>query len=121
MTNDFSDAELETLLDNRRRRYVLYCLFRYVTPMSLPTVADRVTELEYGAPAETLLDERLRVYMSLYHEHIPLLAEAGFVDYHQEDDSVDLAENALAIKSRVAYEASHEFGEQWPQILTECE
>ena len=121
MTNDISDADLETLLDDRRRRYALYCLFRFATPMSLPTVADRVTELEYGAPAETLLDERLRVYMSLYHEHVPLLAEADIVDYHQEDDSLDLAENAASIKPQVARKASREFGEQWPQILAERE
>ena len=89
--------------------------------MTLPTVADCVTELEYGAPAETLLEGRLCVYVSLYHEHVPRLAEAGIVDYHQEENSVDLTENASVIKSQVISKADREFGEQWPQILTNRE
>lgn len=121
MTKDLAEADLKTLLDECRRRYALYCLLGYAAPMTLPTVADCVTELEYGAPAETLLEERLCVYMSLYHEHVPRLAEAGIVDYHQEGDSVDLTENASVIKSEVMSKANREFGEQWPQILTNRE
>lgn len=100
---------------------MLYCLFQFDTPMMLPTIADRVTELEYGAPAETLLDERLCVYMSLYHDHIPLLAEASVVEYSQENDTVDLAENASAIRPQVTSKATQEFGDQWPQLLTDQE
>ena len=119
MTNDLSQAELETFFADYRRRYALYCLFRFATPMTLPTLADRVTELEYGAPAESLLDERLCVYMSLYHDHIPLLAEAGVVEYLQKDDTVNLAENASAIRLQVTSKATQEFGDQWPQLLTD--
>ena len=119
MTDDLTEAEFETLVADYRRRYALYCLFRFTTPMTLPTLADRVTELEYGAPAESLLDERLCVYMSLYHDHIPPLAEAGIVEYSQEGDTVDLAENASAVRAQVKRKATQEFGDQWPQLLTD--
>ena len=119
VTNDRAEKDTETLFADRRRRYALYCLFRFATPMTLPTLADRVTELEYDAPAESLLDERLRVYMSLYHDHIPLLAEADVVKYSQEDDTVDLAENASAIRPKVIRRATRELGKQWPQSLTD--
>ena len=121
MADNLAEAEFETLVADCRRRYALYCLFQFATPMTLPTIADRVTELEYGVPAETLLDERLCVYMSLYYDHIPLLAEAGVVEYSQGDDTVDLAENASAIRSQVIREATQEFGDQWPQLLTDQE
>lgn len=119
MTVDRPNPESEVLFADSRRRYMLYCLFRFTTPMTLPTVADYVTELEYGGPAESLLDERLRVYMSLYHDHIPLLAETGIVNYSQEDDTIDLTENASALKPRVTRKASQEFGDQWPELLTD--
>ncbi len=119
VTNDLSQAELETLFADYRRRYALYCLFRFATPMTLPTLADRVTELEYSTPAESLLDECLCVYMSLYHDHIPPLAEADVVEYSQEDDTIDLAETASAIKPQVMSKATQELGDQWPQLLTD--
>lgn len=57
--------------------------------MSLPNLADAVTEREHGAVADHL-DERLRIYMSLYHDHVPALAEEGFVSYSQSADEVVL-------------------------------
>ena len=87
--------------------------------MTLPTVADRVTELTYGAPAETLLDERLQVYLSLYHDQIPCLIDTGIVEYHQEDDLVDLSENAPVIKPYVSNRLTQEFDGQWPHTPSE--
>lgn len=87
---------------------MLYCLFQFNCPVTLPTVADHVTELEYGAPAESLLDDRLRVYVSLYHDYIPPLSEAGVINYSQEDDTIDLAENASAFKPQVTRKTSQE-------------
>ncbi|GGN87432.1 MULTISPECIES: DUF7344 domain-containing protein [Haloarcula] len=83
-----SREEMYSLLASRWRRYTLYCLFVYTTPVSLATVADTVAEFEHGVPAETIPDERLTVYMRLYHTHVPKLASAGVVDYDQSEDTL---------------------------------
>lgn len=89
------------LLTAPRRRYLLYCLCRSGDDarVSLPVLADRVTEWETGAPAEERLDERLRIYMSLYHDHVPPLTDAGLVAYDQEADAVGLATDAEALRA----------------------
>lgn len=89
------------LLAAPRRRYLLYYLCRHGEDarVSLPVIADRVTEWETGAPAEERLDERLRVYMSLYHDHVPPLADGGLVGYDQEADAVELATDADALRA----------------------
>ncbi|WP_135306265.1 DUF7344 domain-containing protein [Haloarcula amylovorans] len=82
-------GELETILADRRRRYLLYCLHLHSTPQSLPSIADQITVWETGDPATERLDERLEIYMSLYHDHLPELVETGVITYHQADDAVD--------------------------------
>jgi hypothetical protein len=93
-----SVEEINDLLAARRRRYVLYCLYLYANPVQLADVADRVTEWEHGAPGEELLDERLRTYNDLYHTHVPRLADADVVAYHQSEDAVELARNAALLR-----------------------
>ncbi|WP_424003776.1 DUF7344 domain-containing protein [Haloarcula salina] len=83
-----------SLLSSRLRRYLLYTLSTYSTPVPLPEIADAVTTLEHGTPAEEYPDERLAIYTSLYHNHLPQLADAGVVRYEQSDDSVELGPNA---------------------------
>lgn len=83
-------AEANELLAHRYRRYLLYALYLYTPPIRLPDVADQITVWETGDPSEERLDERLRIYSSLYHDHIPLLADADVVDYDQAADEVDL-------------------------------
>lgn len=89
-----SSERVEKLLADRRRRYALCCLYGRPNPVSLPDVADQITEWEYGGPVEELLDERLHVYMSLYHDHVPALEAADLVRYSQSADAVALAERA---------------------------
>lgn len=57
--------------------------------MSLPDLADECVVMEHEChlddiPAETVK----RMYMSLYHRHIPSLVEDGVVEYDQEHDLV---------------------------------
>ncbi|MFC7155815.1 hypothetical protein ACFQPA_10145 [Halomarina halobia] len=82
-------------LAHRRRRCVIYCLREYDTPMTLPDLADEVAVRERGTTIAAIPGEEVkRVYMSLYHSHIPKLANADVVAYDQERDMVALAENA---------------------------
>lgn len=87
----------QEILSIQRRRYVLYCLYTYTNPMFLPDIAHQVTDWEYDEPVEELLDERLHVYMSLYHDHIPALEAANLITYSQEEDVVELTERAESL------------------------
>lgn len=79
-------------LANRRRRYVLQCLCEYQTPMALADLADEIATQEQDAPLPDIPAEDVkRVYMSLYHTHIPKLADANIVEYTQEQDLVALS------------------------------
>ncbi|MFC5973113.1 hypothetical protein ACFPYI_17405 [Halomarina salina] len=76
------------LLANARRREMI-ALVEEHNQISLPDVADEVTVSEAGTSIvevdpETVLD----VYLSLYHDHVPRLEEAGLVHYDQELDLV---------------------------------
>lgn len=81
---------VEELLTDRRRREALRCLYARPNPVPLPDLADRLTRREYDDPVEDRLDERLHIYMSLYHDHVPVLAAAGLVTYSQATDAVEL-------------------------------
>lgn len=62
--------------------------------LSLPDLADEVTERRYGSPADDYPEERLAVYMDLYHDHVPALVERGYLTYDQETDTVKLDADA---------------------------
>ncbi len=80
------------ILSHERRRFTLYCLERYRTPMALADLADEVARLEYDAA--TLLqipgEDVKEIYLDLYHSHIPKLEEANLLEYSQEEDTVYL-------------------------------
>lgn len=96
------DERLE-LLSSRYRRYTLYSLAMFTTPVSLARVADHVTELLFGVSAEEAPDERLDVYMRLYHNHIPRLADADVVVYDQREDTLDLGPNVVLLESMLEH------------------
>lgn len=93
--------ELDDLLSSRRRRWALHGLARFTTPVSLARIAEYVTEREFGVPAEEVLDERLEIYMALYHDHLPRLAAAGLVTYHQSDDTLEFGPNAARLRPSI--------------------
>ena len=83
------------VLAHHRRRYVLRELRQHADPMSLADVADEVAVRENETPITDIpADEVKRVYMSLYHTHIPKLEAADLVRYDQERDTVLLSEQA---------------------------
>lgn len=94
------DALFGLLADFRRRTgYLTLCSHG---DLSLPDLADEVAVAERGeALPEIDPDAVLRVYLSLYHNHVPRLAGAGLVTYDQEDDYVTLTETGRALESPV--------------------
>lgn len=85
----FADLDV-ALLAHPYRRYLLWTLYLSSPPLPLADVADLITVWETGEAADRNRDRRLRIYMALYHDHLPELVEAGVVDYHQAADEVDL-------------------------------
>ncbi|XVH32116.1 DUF7344 domain-containing protein [Haloferacaceae archaeon DSL9] len=90
------------VLSNRRRRYALRCLCRYQNPLPLADVAEEVAALEYDERVAEMSPETLkRVYMSLYHTHLPKMVEANLVEYDQERDSVALVGSPPRLERRL--------------------
>lgn len=97
--------EIFELLANERRRHVLACLFEHDS-LPLPDLADEVALREHNAPLPQIPeDDVLQVYLSLWHSHIPKLADANVVTYHQARDIVELAENAAPLQEYISVES----------------
>lgn len=91
--------ELLALLADFRRRTAYRVLLSH-DELSLPDLADEVAvaEREDSLP-EIDPDEVLEVYFSLYHTHVPKLADAGLVTYDQPTDHVSVTETGRALES----------------------
>lgn len=88
-----ADTILE-LLANRRRRYLLYALRQYDSPIELSAIAERIAGWEHDvAPEEVSRGEYKSVYVSSVQCHVPKLADAGVVEHNEENHSVVLAGN----------------------------
>lgn len=81
------DEWLSVLVDHRRRS-VLRCLKRSRTPMALAELADEVARWETGEEPTAIRAERERIYVSLYHRHLPKLAEANLVSVDLDRERV---------------------------------
>lgn len=86
--------DVSRVLENRHRRYVLYCLKTSETPMALADLADDLVRWETDASPAAVQDVREKVYLSLYHCHLPKLANVGLVDFDADRNLVDLREDA---------------------------
>ena len=85
-------------LSNERRRRVVHFLNGRRTPIGLADLADEVAAREIGVPIdETDSEEVERVYVSLYHVHVPKLADRGLVEYDRERGLVSPSEDAESI------------------------
>lgn len=100
------DADADALFDvlsDARRRFVVARLHENGEPMSLADVADELAVWERDEPLDRIpADEVASVYMSLYHVHVPKMADAGVVEYSQQRDAVALAEHGDEIQALVA-------------------
>lgn len=77
------------LLADRRRRYLLECLAEHGYSLTLADLADEVAAREHDCHIADVPEEVvLRIYLTLYHQHVPKLHEAEVVRYHQDRDMV---------------------------------
>lgn len=107
MTNthrdDFDAEVLFGALSDSRRRFVLSCLREYATPMALGDIADELAVREQEVPITAISAEEVTsIYISLYHCHIPKMADVGIVEYSQDRDAVTLTEKGGELISMVS-------------------
>lgn len=87
------------LFSHPRRRSVLRGLRMHENPMALADLADEVAIQENEPPLPEISTEEVkRIYLTLYHTHVPKLADEQFIQYDQERDSVALAERSEDIE-----------------------
>lgn len=77
------------ILTEQRRRHAIECLLEHDTPLTLPDLADEIAVKENGTPISEVPAEEVKdVYLSLYHTHVPKLADANVIRYDQDNDTV---------------------------------
>lgn len=100
-------SELFDVLSHQRRRYTLYCLWTYDTPMALADLTDEIVRFEVDAEPTAVPDIREQVYVHLYHRHLPKLHEADLVTFDMTRNLVSLgsaATNVLPYLKEMGYE-----------------
>lgn len=75
-------------LSDYRRRHVLTYLSRNGDWTPLSTVAEYIVTRELGLSPELVPEEWKRLYLTLFHTHVPILVELGYVRYDRERDCV---------------------------------
>ncbi|MFC6977302.1 hypothetical protein ACFQL1_25365 [Halomicroarcula sp. GCM10025709] len=107
MTDSGSDAsgvlelnEVFAALGHPRRRYLMYTLVNESTEETLPKLATKIAAWEQDKTVnEVTDDERRRVHASLYHSHIPKLADLGVLEYKEADDIIVKALNTEQVQA----------------------
>lgn len=88
---------VHSLLADERRRTLLRCLGDH-GPLAVSDLADEVARAEHDSPLPQIPDgDVLCVYLSLWHCHLPKLAQAAVVDHDRDRDLVTLGENAACV------------------------
>lgn len=81
-------------LDHPRRRYLCYTLSQD-TKWSLTDLATKVAAWENDVPERAVTDDqRERVYVSLYHAHVPKLVDEGVISFDAVNETISAADHA---------------------------
>lgn len=103
MTNSIQTRDrtsvLSECLSRSRRRYLLHCLNTAGQPLALADLSEDIAGREVEPQAEVDEECVKDVYLSLYHTHVPKLADANFVEYDQKRREVTLIEYPLELES----------------------
>lgn len=94
-TKELSDDKMFHLLQNERRRQVIRYLSDVEGTVSMRDIAEQVAAWEHDTSVQALKsDERQRVYIPLYQNHLPKLDEEGVIEYNQSRGTVKRTELA---------------------------
>lgn len=87
-------AEGYVALSDPRRRYVLHILAEAEESLTLLDLAREIVRMERDDADDVDEEETEQVLITLYHIHVPKLADAGFVRYNTDEQRVTLAAGA---------------------------
>jgi len=90
---ELSASTRHRLLAAQQRRIVLELLADRTAPVDLEDLASSVAERTADGPTATSTDTRQTV-TNLHHAHLPMLDDAGVVDYAPEENRVEAWEFA---------------------------
>lgn len=89
-------------LAHPRRRYLCYTLLEEAT-WSLTELATKVAAWEADVADHAVShDQRDRVYVSLYHAHVPKLVDEGVLAFDEASETVTPAENSEQVLAALA-------------------
>lgn len=98
-----SDDDVFTVLSNCRRREVIRYLSESDGQVSVGELAEHIAVEENGTTHQELSsDERKSVYVSLYQNHLPVMDDAGVVDYAENRKTVELLDGASRLEPYLA-------------------
>ena len=89
--NEWPPDVVVEALAHQRRRYILLCLNE--EPLALADLAKEVAARETDISIDPSTDAVEHVYISLYHHHVPKLADAGLVQYDRGTMMVELTDH----------------------------
>ncbi len=81
-------------LGHPRRRYLCYTLLEN-TEWSMTDLATKIAAWENDVPEHAVTeDQREKVYVSLYHAHVPKLVDEGVITFDESTERITTAEHA---------------------------
>ncbi|TYL36190.1 hypothetical protein CV102_23935 [Natronococcus pandeyae] len=84
-------------LDHPRRRYLCYTLLED-TRWTLTDLATKLAAWENDISEHAVTsDQRERVYVSLYHAHVPKLVDESIITFDDVTETITTAENAAQV------------------------
>lgn len=84
-------------LEDPRRRYICYTLLEK-SEWSVTDLAMKLAAWENNCPENAVSDEdHERMYVSLYHAHIPKLVEEDVVTFDETNETIRTGENAAQV------------------------
>jgi len=87
-----TEAQIHSALANERRRHVLSTLEEAESELTLTELVREVARRERGNEPGATSDEVKRIRISLYHRHLPKLADVGLVEHHTGKKTVALTD-----------------------------
>lgn len=78
-----------TALSHPRRIYLIHALVNGTGGTMLPDLSTEIASQELDKPIEEVtVGERKRIHLSLYHSHLPKLADLDVIEYDDREDVV---------------------------------
>lgn len=108
------------ILKNRRRRQILKLLERHDGRMTLSEFAEEIAARENDIDRRNVTsDQRKRVYVGLYQQHLPTMDRADVVEYDQRSGETELTDAGRQLwqwRTEKLQEGKDDRDTRWPKL-----